>query len=417
MKRLSKILAVLMFVSLLLTVLPRKAEAAESYHVNGTVGEYMSFVFFNDNEDFVEATEHSFIVPGMKIIFPRDGQAALAGTPTQAGTFVMEITVYTQRTSGYNIVLTVTIVDKPSDGTPVITKHPTGETVVEGESATFIAKADHVRQYIWKIGIADAELDVKDLPAYLGKGVKVSGWNTEKLVIENIPKELNEAHIWCRFVGAEESVTSNSAVLKVTPLDKAIPVVTKHPSAETVEEGGEAVFVAKAKYTQIYTWQLISPNGVIFDCDTVHLSFPALKVTGAKTERVTLSNIPLELNGYKIRCMFTAGDAVVSDSAVLTVTAKPTEPPTEAPTEAPTQATTAPTEAPETQPATQAPTSESQAGSTGETVPPATVQPQTNTGREKGGNQTLLITLIISAAAVAIAGIVGFTILKLKKMD
>ena len=414
MKRLSKIFAVLILVSLLLAVMPLDAAAAESYNVKGTVGEQLKFVFFNDDQDFVESTDHSGYVPGLRITFPRDGQAAIEGTPTQAGTYVMDITVYTQRDGEYNIVLTITISEKPSDGTPVVTKNPTGESVVEGESAVFIAKADHVRQYVWEIGIADASIDVEDLPAYIGNGVKVSGWNTERVVIENIPKELDGAHIWCRFVGAEESVTSSSAILKVTAQKDAIPVITKHPTGETVEEGGEAVFVAKAKYTQIYTWQMISPNGVIFDCETAHLTFPGLKVTGAKTERLTLSNIPLELNGYKIRCMFTAGDAVVSDPAALTVTAKPTEPPTEAPTEAATEAPTETTAAPETQPATEKP--EKDETPTEAPAPQVTEAPGQTTG-SSGGSKTLLIVLVIAVAAVAIAGIVGFTVLKLKKLE
>ena len=411
MKRLSKYLAILIFVSMLLAVMPLDAAAAESYNVTGTVGEYFKFVFFDDREDIVEASEHTGNVPGMKLVSPSDGQLAIEGTPTQAGTYVLEITVYTQRTNGYNIVLTVTIQDKPSNGTPVVTKDPTGESVVEGESATFIAKATNVKQYVWQIGIADASIDVKDLPAYIGKGVKVSGWNTETLVIENIPKELDGAYIWCCFVGTEESVSSSAAVLRVTAQKDATPVVTKHPTSETVEEGGEAVFVAKAKYTQIYTWQLVSPDGIIFDCDTVHLTFPDLKVTGAKTERITLSNIPLELNGYKIRCMFTAGDAVVSDPAKLTVTAKPTEPPTEEPTEAPTEATVEATEAPETQPTAEEP--ENNNGNTADV--PATELPEADTGNSGRGGSTLLIVLIICAAAVAIAGITAVTILILKK--
>ena len=413
MKKLRYFFVFLMFTSLLLTAIPIHAAAAESYNVNGTVGEDLKFVFFNDDQDFVESTEHTGNIPGVKIVFPSDGQAAIEGTPTMTGTYVLEITVYTQRTDGYNIVLTVTIQDKPGDGTPVVTKNPTGEKVVEGESAVFIARADNVRQYCWQFGIADALVDAKDLPSYLGNGVKVSGWDTEQLLIENIPKELDNAHIWCRFVGAEESVTSSAAVLTVTALEDAIPVVTKHPTAETVAEGGEAVFVAKAKYTQIYTWQLISPSGIIFDCDTVHLTFPELKVSGAKTERITLSNIPLELNGYQIRCMFTAGDAVVSNSAKLAVTAKPTEPPTEAPTEMPTEqpseAPSEPTEVAKTQPAAE--------NNTPDNSPTPTTPGSTEIPEKNSGNKTLLIVVIISAAAVSIAGIVAFTLLKLKKPD
>lgn len=415
MKRVSKFLAMLVLALILLTALPLKADAAEACTINGTVDKYMEFVFFYDDQDIVESVTSTGHVPGMNVVFFGDGGVALEGVPTIAGTYLIEVTVYTQRTSGYNFVLTVTIREKSADGTPVVTKHPTGETLVEGESATFIAKADNVRQYVWEIGIADACIDVEILPNYIGKGVKVSGWDTERLVIENIPIELDGAHVWCRFVGAEESVTSDSAILKVISLENAIPVVTKHPTSETVEAGGEAVFVAKAKYVQIYTWQLISPEDVVFDCETIQLSFPELKVSGAKTERLTLSNIPLELNGYRVRCMFTAGDAVTSDFAKLTVTEKATEPATEPTTEAPTETTTEPSES-------QSKTEDPGQANTNGTVPGESVsasaaeQPVKDDGDGDGGGNTLLIVAILSAAAVAIVGIAGYTVLKLKKM-
>lgn len=419
MKRIYRITFALMLLAVLVSTMSLTA-FAESVYFNGTVGKQETFWIHTDYDTTVDdcAIVNGY-VPGMYLSLPNPASVCLEGTPTKAGTYTVYVSVTTSAGMELEYTVTVSIDEaktpteppKPSDGTPVVTKNPTGESVVEGESAMFIAKATNVRQYVWQIGIADASIDVKDLPGYIGKGVKVSGWNTETLVIENIPKELDGAHIWCRFVGAEESVTSSSAVLKVTAQKDATPVVTKHPTSETVDEGGEAVFVAKAKYTQIYTWQLISPEGVIFDCDTVQLTFPDLKVTGAKTSTVTLSNIPLELNGYKIRCMFTAGGTVVSDPAKLTVTAKPTEPPTEEPTEVPTEAPVETTEAPETQPTAEKP--EENNGNPADV--PAADQSETNTGSIDGGGRTLLIVLIVCAAAVAIATITAVTILILKK--
>ena len=81
MKRLSKLLTILMLISMLLAVMPLDAAAAESYNVTGTVGEYFKFVFFSDNEDIVEASEYTGNVPGMKIASPSDGQLAIEGTP------------------------------------------------------------------------------------------------------------------------------------------------------------------------------------------------------------------------------------------------------------------------------------------------------------------------------------------------
>lgn len=423
---LSMLTALMILGSMLLVMMPLEASAADAFDITGTVGTYLEFVLFDSRDEAVTSTKCTGSIPGLSIEVKGEGKAVLAGTPTTAGTYVVEITIGIDSAYEYNIVMTVTI----SEPAPVVTKDPTGETVVEGESATFIAKANNVRQYIWEIGIADASLEVQDLPDYIGKGIKVSGWNTEKLVIENIPLELNGAYIWCRFVGADGSVTSEAAVLKVIAEKDAVPVVTKHPTAETVEEGGTAVFISKAKYVQIYNWQMISPSGVIYDLETANLTFPDLKITGAKTERLTLSNIPLELNGYMIRCMFTAGDAVTSNSAKLTVTEKATEPteePTEGPTEEPTEeptetgtepgsdVNTEPSDAPETDPS-----KEADKTGTGEQNGPAIGTNKEFRGGDKdeddGGDNTLIIVLIVSIAAVAVAAIVGVTILKLKKL-
>jgi hypothetical protein len=181
-----------------------------------------------------------------------------------------------------------------------------------------------------------------------------------------------------------------------------------------VEAGGEAVFVAKAKYTQNYLWQLVSPDGIIYDCDSAHLSFPGLKVTGADTERVTLSNIPIELDGYRVRCMFTAGDAVTSNMAKLTVTEKPTEPPTEPLTEPPTEATKA-TEGKSGEKNSDNKSKNDKNSKNEQTNPSQATNPQIPEEPENNsGSNTLLIVLIICVAAVAIAGIAGFTIVKLK---
>lgn len=419
MKRIYRITFVLMLLAILVSTMSLTA-FAESVYFNGTVGESETFWIHTDYDTTVDdCAIVNGDVPGMHLSLPNPASVCLEGTPTKAGTYTIYVSVTTS--AGMELEYTVTVsideaktpteAPKPSDGTPKITKHPTGEKVIEGDSAVFIAKADNVRQYAWEITIADAVLDCTQLPTYLGKNVKVSGANSEQLVLSNIPKELNGSYVRCRFIGAEESVYSEYAKITVTPLSEATPKVTKHPTSETVEEGGEAVFIAKAKYTQIYTWQLISPEGIIFDCETVHLTFPELKVTGAKTETVVLSNIPLELNGYKIRCMFTAGDAVVSDPAKLTVTAKPTQPPTEEPTEAPTEATVEATEAPETQPSEEKP----QENNDNPADVPSVEQPEPNTGNSDGGGRTLLIVLIICAAAVAIATIAAVTILILKK--
>ena len=420
MKRVCSLLCTVMLLTVLLATLVQPARAAyQEYTFYGTVGKTEYFIIHSNAYDEIqEAKIYNGGVPGMWLEVSGGATLGLAGVPTTDGEFKVFITMRTEGLGTVDIKVTVYInpAEPSSDGVPKVTKNPTGETVVEGESATFIARADNVRQYCWQFALADASLDVSELADYIGRGVVVSGWDSEKLVIKNIPKELNGLYVWCQFVGAETSVDSSAAVLTVVPLEDAKPVVTKHPTNETVEEGGEAVFVAKAKYAQEYLWQLVTSNGTTYDCVFIHQYFPGLKVTGATTERLTLSNIPLELNGSRIRCLFTAGDTTASDEARLYVTEKPTEPPTEASTEAPTEASTelfteVPTEKP-----TDAPTEKpTEAPEDTRSSSDFTASSRNDKDEIPQKDNTLLIVLIISVAAVAIAAIAGFTILKLQK--
>lgn len=408
-----KLLALLLLITVLLALAGPMAvpvaAADREYTFYGTVGKTEYFIIFSDAYDeILEAKIYNGVVPGMSLDVAGGATLGLVGVPTTDGEFKVFITMKTKNLGTLDIKVTVYI--NPAEAEkPVVTKHPTNETVVEGESATFIAKADNARQYLWQVAIADATLDASELPDYFGSAIKVSGWNTEKLVLSNIPIELNDIYVWCQFIGAEDSIDSNAAKLTVISQKDATPIVTKDPTNETVEEGGEAVFVAKAKYAQSYLWQLVSPDGITYDCADAPESFKGLKVSGADTERIVLKNIPLELDGYRIFCRFTAGDVVSSKMAKLTVTEKPvTEPPTEQPTEEPTEATEPTTETTE-------PTTE-----TAEPEPETEEQETEKKARKKRSDtseddsDTLIIVIILAATAVVVAGTTAFVIVKLK---
>ena len=161
---------------------------------------------------------------------------------------------------------------------------------------------------------------------------------------------------------------------------------------------------------------------MVFDCGTAHLTFPQLKVDGEETERLKLSNIPLELDGYKIQCMFTAGDTVVSNRATLHVTEKPTEPteestePTEESTEPPAEETTAASTEATAEIPTEEPTeTSSETGNVKDFSDKINSNNRKEKDEGKDSRNTLLIVLIAAVAVVAVAGIGCFTILKLKK--
>lgn len=405
LRRIVPLILVLMLVACMIPIQTRAAE----YTFEATAGETAYFVMFSDATDLIEnAYIYDGSIPGMWLEVSGDVTLGLAGTPTTAGTFKVMISATTSKLGEMTIIATVKVSEKAASGTPVVTKNPTDEKVVETESVMFIARADNVRQYVWEIAIADAELECSELKSYLGENIKVVGENTDTLVIYNVSKKLDGAYVWCRFVGAEESVKSSAAKLSVTAMKDAKPEVTKDPTDETVDEGGETTFAADAKYTQKYQWQLVSPGGTVYDAEKAQKEFSTLKITGADTKKLVLKNIPAELDGFQVFCKFTAGETVSGKKATLHVIPKPTEPPTEAPTEPPTEA---PTEAP-----TQAPTQEATEAEilapTEQIVP--TQAAEDGNSRPQGSRYALAITLVIAVAAVLICAILAFVVFWLK---
>ena len=400
----------LVLVSLLCWGMPISVQAVEYLEFTGTVGESATFRVFNTNQDIVENTEHTGNVSGMKLSIPSDGVVELTGTPTQTGYYRLDITVYGQR-SEYYVQVEVTInpaKEETGDGTPKVTKHPTSETIVEGQSVVFIAKADNTRQYQWELVNADGNtIPCSDLPSALGK---VSGANSEKLTISNVSLSLDGSHIRCRFVGAEESVYSNYAELAVTAKEDAKPVITKHPGKETVTEGDSAQFVAKADYAKAYKWELVSPNSkTVYDCKDAVNHFDGLKVSGYDKERLRLENIPLSMDGWKVRCVFTGGGGTVtSDMAKITVkekteqtepTAESTEPPTQEPVQTPTESTPEPVED-DTQPTKTSPK-----------------RGERDDGDDDGGGNLLIVVIVaIAASIVSISAAVIVVALRRNRM-
>lgn len=414
MKTIRKITGLFLLFTLLIPLLAFPVRGAEAdYTFYGSAGSTEYFVITSNAYDQILSAiiDSGSIPPGMELNVAGDVTLGLAGVPSAPGEYSAHIR-YTTRDLG-EVRILVTVFINPSStasGTPTVTKNPTGETVVEGDSATFIARADNVKQYIWHIAIADASLTADELESYVGQGLKVSGGNTDTLVLSNIPRTMNDAYIWCQFVGTEESVDSTAAILTVTSAKDATPVVTKNPTDETVDEGGRAVFIAKAKYAQSYIWYFVDPWGGAVPCiDAAHI-YQSMKISGHSSEKLVLENVPAELDGYRVYCSFTAGKVVSSEMAYIHVTSTQTPPATETAPEETTQPSDPATEAI----ATEAPTEEPTVPPTEEVTIPATEEQAPAEEKKSGGNNTLIIVAMICMAVVAVSGIAAYVILKLK---
>ena len=106
--------------------------------------------------------------------------------------------------------------------------------------------------------------------------------------------------------------------------------ITKHPTSETVNEGGYAEFVARADNCVNIIWHLQSPSGGSdILAQNAPVSFPGLEVSGLGSERLALNRIPKEMNEWRVRAEFVylSGNSW-SDAAVIYVKSQGLTPPT-----------------------------------------------------------------------------------------
>ena len=103
------------------------------------------------------------------------------------------------------------------------------------------------------------------------------------------------------------------------------PRITRQPTDQTVAPGGTLKFETKASNMTGITWRLVSPvDGswlLVRDINTV---FPGVGVSGKNSETLTLTNIPAEMNGWKVFCRFSnSTGSMDTEKVTVTVTGAP----------------------------------------------------------------------------------------------
>ena len=112
-----------------------------------------------------------------------------------------------------------------------------------------------------------------------------------------------------------------------TPAPSAAPVtvpairITKSPTDETVDEGGKAIFIARADNAQSITWIIVSPDTkTVYEIDKCPSEFSPLKAEGQGTEKITLTEVPYAINGWRVQCYFSGnGGPAYTSGAIITV--------------------------------------------------------------------------------------------------
>ena len=206
--------------------------------------------------------------------------------------------------STQSLTCTVTVLSKPALTQDVST---TSQTLTEGDTIALTAGATGAAAIQWYYKVGD------------GAPNPISGATTASLSVA-ATMEYNGADIYCQFVNDAGAVTTSFCRITVNAKPSA-PVTTKDPTGEVVAEGGQAVFIARADNTKTYVWRIISADGSqYYDYTAARTVFPTLSISGGDTERITLTNIPLDMNGWKVACLFQGdGGETLSGEAGITV--------------------------------------------------------------------------------------------------
>lgn len=245
------------------------------------VNSYVQLTSFPEYTVFAYEHGTGTIPPGMAFLQSGD-TVALTGAPTQAGTFTGTGTVdYQNNDDGhseqapFSFTITVEAVATPAptaaptakpaeattaptaaSGVPKVTKSPTGETVSEGSSCIFIARADGATGYTWYCTAADGSVYTMAQAKTSFPGLSVSGDGTTTLTLSNIPSSLSGASFYCNFSNSAGDVKSGSATVTVTA--KTTPKPTDKPDEAINQNTHDHNFHSEWSYDEEAHWH---------DCD------------------------------------------------------------------------------------------------------------------------------------------------------
>ena len=209
---------------IMLTLFSLGAYAANA-NVSCTLNQDVGSVMVYKGTSNIQSCSYNGSIPSGLQLSYIGADIYLAGTPTSTGSYSSDISMVTDA-GNVTFTLTITVseavVPAPTQAPiqtnqrPVITKNPTGETVEVGGTAQFVARADGATSFVWRIVSADTTNTVTaaEAPSYFG--VTVSGQDTERLTLSNIPKSMNGWAIECKFTNAAGSSYTTGAILTVT---------------------------------------------------------------------------------------------------------------------------------------------------------------------------------------------------------
>lgn len=115
---------------------------------------------------------------------------------------------------------------KANTAAPEVTKDPVGETVEEGGTVLFIARATNTKSYTWRFVSPSGSMiyDYNQI-GNMFPGLAVSGGATETLTLSNIPYELDGWRFECYFTGDGGHATSGRASVRVIQSSTTLSII------------------------------------------------------------------------------------------------------------------------------------------------------------------------------------------------
>lgn len=206
--------------------------------------------------------------------------------------------------------------------------------VVDGKTYTADDGDVHVGTKVYVNGKLSVEANEEKNGIYGVLPGVLSGENFEGFIGINYQNNLfhgyvDEVYFFDRAL-SEESIQKvlaegDPSRVPVEAVKVAPPEITKNPTAETVNEGGSAYYVARATNYNYMNWYVVSADrSTRIPVNNAPWSFPGLTVSGEGTTTLLLSNIPMAMNGWCVEAVFTGdGGSAVSDHCFIYVKRAP----------------------------------------------------------------------------------------------
>ena len=127
---------------------------------------------------------------------------------------------------------------------------------------------------------------------------------------------------------AEPTVEPSAVPTTAPTATPSVPVITKQPTGETLKAGESAMFIARADNYSWCAWRFYDKNGTEIVFDKIWGYFPDLRLSGGNEEVFSISNVPSEMNGWSVACLFCSDDGEweYTDAAKIAVTAATASP-------------------------------------------------------------------------------------------